>query len=338
MLHIGIPSTLFYYVQYPLWKTFFEELDVKIITSGKTTRQLLDYGVKEALADACVPIKVFFGHIMPLIGKVDYIFIPRIVCLNKKTVYCPKFLGLPDMIRYGIANVPPIIDVRIDNRERKDSLSAAFYKIGAIIGKTPRQVSHAVAKAKASQRKFQKLLIGGMQPLEAMDTVLGKVVENQINKASQADDPHKLTFAVVGYPYIIHDYYISSGVINKLHQMNIKVVTTDNIAPLFLKLQRLENSKRMFWTFSERTLRSASYFFKRKDIDGIIHLSAFGCGPDSIVDRFIQLKHQKTAERANTIPFMSLVVDEQSGEAGMATRLEAFVDMVKRKKGAFFHA
>ena len=338
MLNIGIPSTLFYYVHYPLWKTFFEELDVQIITSGKTTRQLLDYGVREALADACVPIKVFFGHVISLIGQVDYIFIPRIVCLDKKTVYCPKFLGLPDMIRYSVANMPPIIDVRIDNRQRSDNLSAAFYKIGATIGKTPQQVSRAVAKAKASQRKFQRLLLGGRQPLEAMDIVLNKAVENLVNKAPQADSQKKLTFAVVGYPYILHDYYVSSGVINKLRQMNINVVTTDNIAPLFLKLQRLENSKRMFWTFSERTLRSASYFFKRKNIDGIIHLSAFGCGPDSIVDRFFQLKHQKTAERANTIPFMSLVVDEQSGEAGMATRLEAFVDMVKRKKGAFFHA
>lgn len=84
MLRIGIPSALFYYVYYPIWKTYFEELGLQVVTSGKTTRQLLDNGVREALADACVPVKVYFGHAMALIDRVDYLFIPRIVCLNKK--------------------------------------------------------------------------------------------------------------------------------------------------------------------------------------------------------------------------------------------------------------
>ncbi len=327
MLRIGIPSALFYYVYYPMWKTFLEELDVQVVTSGDTTRQLLNYGVREALADACVPVKVFFGHVMALIDQVDYLFIPRIVCLNKKTVYCPKFLGLPDMIRYGIANMPPIIDVRIDARDHKDKLFAAYYKVGKILGKTPRQITKALLKAKTSQYKFQKLLRSGLQPIEAIDNIsTGK-------KQKPLDNKGELKFAVVGYPYIIHDQYISVGIINKLHKMNINVVTSDNISPFTLKLQRHGSSKRLFWTFSERTLRATRYFAGRKDIDGIIHLSAFGCGPDSILDRFIQLNNQ-----SSTIPFMSLVIDEQSGEAGVTTRLEAFVDMVKRKKGAYRNA
>jgi len=327
VLRIGIPSALFYYVYYPMWKTFFEELGVQVVTSGKTTRQLLDYGVREALADACVPVKVFFGHAMALIDQVDYLFIPRIVCLNKKTVYCPKFLGLPDMIRYGVANMPPIIDVRIDARDRKDKLFAAYYKVGKLLGKTPRQITGALLKAKTSQYKFQKLLRSGLQPIEAIDNVLtGK-------KQKPLDSKEQLRFAVVGYPYIINDQYINVDIINKLRKMSINVVTSDNISLFTLKLQRLGLAKRLFWTFSEHTLRATRYFAGRKDIDGIIHLSAFGCGPDSIVDRFIQLNNQ-----SSTVPFMNLVIDEQSGEAGVATRLEAFVDMVKRKKGAYHNA
>jgi predicted nucleotide-binding protein (sugar kinase/HSP70/actin superfamily) len=92
-------------------------------------------------------------------------------------------------------------------------------------------------------------------------------------------------------------------------------------------VQRHASPKGLFWIFSERTLRATRYFAGRSDIDGIIHLSAFGCGPDSIVDRFIQLDNY-----SSTIPFMSLTIDEHSGEAGVGTRLEAFVDMVKRKK------
>ncbi|TYO97824.1 acyl-CoA dehydratase activase-related protein [Desulfallas thermosapovorans] len=324
MLRIGIPSAMFYYIYYPMWKTFFEELGVQVVTSGKTTRQLLDNGVREALADACVPVKVYFGHAMALANRVDYLFIPRIVCLNKKTVYCPKFLGLPDMIRYGIANMPPIIDVRIDARDRKDSILSAYYKVGKMLGKTPMHITKALLKARMVQFKFDGLLHRGLQPLEAMDTIFnGK-------KGYTPGNKKQLKFAVVGYPYIIHDQYISIGIANKLQKMGIDVVTSDNLSPLTLRLQRHEPAKQLFWTFSERTLRATRYYARQKDIDGIIHLTAFGCGPDSIVDRFIQLDNY-----SSSIPFMSLTIDEHSGEAGVNTRLEAFVDMVRRKKGAY---
>jgi predicted nucleotide-binding protein (sugar kinase/HSP70/actin superfamily) len=305
-----------------MWKVFFEEIGVQVITSGKTTRQTLDSGVREALADACVPIKVFFGHALALKDKVDFLFIPRIVCLNKKTVYCPKFLGLPDMIRYGLSNMPPIIDVRIDNRERKNSIFSAYYTVGKMLDASPLNIIRAYLKARLTQQKFQRVLNSGLQPLEAMDVLFKGKKYQSIKK------PGQLTFAVVGYPYAIHDPYISVDVVEKLRQMNVQVLTPDNIPPRKLNRQKHGSGKRMFWTFSERTLRAAKYFARRSGVDGLIHLTAFGCGPDSIIDRFIQFNNKNDGN----IPFMSLTIDEHSGEAGIGTRLEAFVDMVKRKK------
>jgi len=83
----------------------------------------------------------------------------------------------------------------------------------------------------------------------------------------------------------------------------------------------------------QRTLRATRYFARQKDIDGIIHLSAFGRGPDSIIDRYFQLDNYSSNK-----PFMQLVIDELSGVAGVGTQLEAFVDMVRRKKGACHNA
>lgn len=321
MIRIGIPNALFYYIYYPMWKVFFEELGCQVVTSGKTTKELLDNGVREALADACVPIKVFFGHAMKLRNKVDYLFIPRIVCLNNKTVYCPKFLGLPDMVRHGLPNMPPIIDVRIDTRDRKNAIFAAFYTVGKALNGTPFNIIRAYVKAQLTQLKFQNKLRSGFQPLEAMDIIFnGKKIKP--NKKSK-----QLTFAIVGYPYAIHDQYISVGIINKLRHMGVNVTTSNNLPAIILILRRYNLGKRLFWTFSEQTLRAARYFSKRSDVDGIIHLTAFGCGPDSIVDRFIHF-----INKTNTTPFMSLTIDEHSGEAGVTTRLEAFVDMVKRTK------
>lgn len=322
MIRVGIPNALFYYVYFPMWKAFFEELGLQVVTSGKTTKKLLDGGVREALADACVPIKVFFGHALSLRDKVDFLFIPRIVCLNKKTVYCPKFLGLPDMIRFGIENMPAVIDVRIDTRKKIIAVFSAFYSVGKLLNKKPGQILKAYFKAKHTHKVYQQYLRMGLQPPEAIDLIFSN------KKNMPISQPGQLNFAIVGYPYVIHDLYISVDIISKLRRMGVNVVTSDNLSPLKLKLQHCNIGKRFFWTFSERTLRAAHYFSKqKKKLDGIIHLTAFGCGPDSIVDKFIQFDNG-----TNGIPFMSLSIDEHSGEAGIGTRLEAFVDMVRRQK------
>ena len=62
-------------------------------------------------------------------------------------------------------------------------------------------------------------------------------------------------------------------------------------------------------------------------IDGVIHIMPFSCMPE-IVSQNILTKVSKEED----IPVMTLVLDEQTGKAGYQTRIEAFVDLVKRKK------
>ena len=62
-------------------------------------------------------------------------------------------------------------------------------------------------------------------------------------------------------------------------------------------------------------------------IDGVIHLMPFSCMPE-IVSQNILTK----VSREEDIPVMTLVLDEQTGKTGYQTRIEAFIDLVKRKK------
>ena len=62
-------------------------------------------------------------------------------------------------------------------------------------------------------------------------------------------------------------------------------------------------------------------------IDGIIHISPFSCMPEIVAQNILP-----KVSREEDIPVMSLVLDEQTGKAGYITRIEAFVDLVKRKK------
>lgn len=328
-IKVGIPGTLLYYLYYPMWRTFFNELGVQVVTSGKTTKNILDQGTREALADACVPIKLFYGHVMDIKDKVDYLFIPRVVCLNRKTVYCPKFLGLPDMIRYSIENLPPIIDVRMDTRQGRFAIFKAYLQIGRILGAPKCSVLRAYLKAVGILYRYNRLLLKGWSPLTAMN-----FLENQVGGADfDGSTKPSLKFAVLGYPYAIYDSFISVNLINRLRKYGVKVITAENIHPVLLALQKnCSLPKRLFWTFSDRALKAAHFLFNQHKIDGVLHLTAFGCGPDSLLNKLIEME----AKNHKDIPFMTLMIDEQTGEAGMATRLEAFVDMVRRRKEAHY--
>lgn len=67
--------------------------------------------------------------------------------------------------------------------------------------------------------------------------------------------------------------------------------------------------------------------YANEGYDGIIQLMPFTCMPE-IVAKSILPQVSKEKE----IPVLSLVLDEQSGEAGVATRLEAFLDLIARRK------
>lgn len=320
---VGIPSALMYYICYPMWKTFFDEIGIEVVNSGRTTKNILDNGVREALADACVPVKLFFGHVMELKDNVDFLFIPRTVCLNGKTVYCPKFLGLPDMIRHSVENLPPIIDVRMDTREGRFSLLKAYFEIGKFFGAEKRAVLMAYLKAKIKFLNYTRLLKKGFNPVEAISLLDNPKI--RLNRPSGL----VIKFAVLGYPYAIYDSFISVNLLDKLKRLGVSVLTMENISPLLLALQKnCDLPKRLFWTFSDMAFKAAHYLFKQGRIDGVLHLTAFGCGPDSLLNKLIELE----AKKYRNIPFTTLMIDEHTGEAGVTTRLEAFVDMVRRRK------
>ncbi|MCL6638170.1 MAG: acyl-CoA dehydratase activase-related protein [Firmicutes bacterium] len=320
---VGIPRALFYYLYYPMWKTFFDEIGVPVVVSRKTTKEILDNGVREALADACVPVKLFFGHVMDIKDRVDYLFIPRVVCLNRKTVYCPKFLGLPDMIRHSVEGVPPVIDVRMDSRQGIGAIAKAYGEIARLFGAGKSAAYRAYCKARLTHSRYSALLRRGFSPQEAMALL------QKPGRRAEKPESYPLKFAVLGYPYALYDSFLSVGLLDKMHKLGVGVVTAENIHPLLLALQRnCDLPKRLFWTFSDALLKAAHLLFKQKKVDGVLHLTAFGCGPDSLTNKFIEFE----AKKSKDMPFMTLTIDEHTGEAGMATRLEAFVDMVRRRK------
>ena len=90
MIRVGIPRGLYFYKYSTLWQTFFEGLGAEVIVSDKTNKNILINGANTCVSEACLPIKVYFGHVMNLVGKVDLIFMPRFTSISRNQYICPE--------------------------------------------------------------------------------------------------------------------------------------------------------------------------------------------------------------------------------------------------------
>lgn len=322
---VGIPKGLLYYDFYPMWKTFFEGVGSKVVVSQDTNKKILDEGVKNCVEDACLPVKTYVGHVINLKEKnVDYIFIPRVVSVERKKYLCSKFLGLPDFIKSLIGDLPPIIDIEINYYKNNDEFTQnEFIKVGRMFGKTKDQSLKAYFEATHQQKKFESLLKEGLTNLEALKVWEGK---NLVKEESNYD----LKIAVIAHPYDIMDEYISMGIIEKLKNMGAQVYTMEMLQKDLILEGASMLSKEMFWNYERDILGAGLYFLKQKNVDGVIMVSAFGCGPNSMTEELLERLYKKAKE----VPFMLITIDEHSGEAGIMTRLEAFTDLLRFNKKA----
>ncbi len=333
-LTVGIPRTLLYYSFYPLWRRFLEELGARVVVSAPTTKETLDAGVEAAVTDACVPIKIMHGHVKELVQRVDYLFLPRVVCTNGRTVYCPKFLGLPDMIRSSVSRLPRLIDVRVDLRRGRAEASKVALRVGRLFTNQTGRIRSAYQVALAELGRYSRLLRDGMDPEAAMDLARRGVGESAGRGLAGVGEPPAvaeaaLHLAVIGYPYVLHDPFLNLNLLEKLRHLGATPLTSQMVSASELEVQRAKLRKDLFWTYSDEAVSAAYHYLERPDkVDGLIHLTAFGCGPDSMVDKMIELR----ARELGAVPFMSLMIDEHTGEAGLNTRLEAFTDMLRRRR------
>lgn len=330
-MKVGIPQALLYYKYYPLWETFLTELGATPVLSEPTNRQILNKGVKNAPSEICLPVKVFFGHALDLKDKVDAVFIPRIVSVEGCSFTCPKFLGLPDMIR-NLENAPRVITATFNLKKKKREFYKAVYEVGKNFSFNPLKIYRAFKRGLAALRTFESGQLEGKMPANLLGDIKSdgsnsKIVKRSMARGGQsAGLPIKL--GVVGHPYNIYDSYVSLNLLERLRKQGVEVETLEMISPEEVSCQASKLPKEIFWTYEKEVVGAVLHWLKNKNVDGIIYLLSFACGPDSL----IQVVVEDQARKNQSIPLMSLVIDEHSAEAGMLTRLEAFLDMIKRGK------
>ncbi len=299
MSKIGLPRGLLYYEFAPLWTTFFEALGAEVVVSPKTNKKILDDGTRYCVDDACIPVKVFHGHVLNLKNKVDTLFIPRIMGIHQKEYICPKFCGLPEMIKYSINDLPKMINTKIDYT-KKDQSKRTMNQIASYITTNKKTIQKAYQMANQSYTEYKK---------------------NQ--KELLISNNHNIM--IMGHPYIIYDDFLNMSIKKKLKKAGLYPVTYDIFDESILNKYALGYHGKIFWLFFRKMIGACLYLIDHKLVDGVIYLSSFGCGIDSVVAETVE----RNIRRNSQIPFMLITIDEHSGEAGFNTRLEAFIDMLK---------
>jgi len=289
---IGIPRALVYYLYPALWETFFRELGLEVVLSEPMTRRHLEQAGLISESEHCLPVKLFDAHLAELAGKVDLIFVPRILSMLPGHIACPKMGALPDCARAMFPERVKILSV--DVNEARTPLEKSMSELGAALNTKKTVVRRAIGIALEALRRAR-------QPEEAPPRT--------------AD---KLRFLMIGHPYNLHDAYLAEPVLNKLERLGVYAERVSfagqEVAPDPIK-----------WDVCS-TIYNRLKSINPAEWDGVIHLSSFNCGCDSVASVFYV-----DVLRAKGIPCMTLVLDEHSGQAGVDTRLEAFTDSIREQ-------
>lgn len=298
-IKIGIPRSFLYYRNYILWKNFFEIIGCNIVLSPNTDSDIVKVGSKLSVDESCLPSKIYLGHINYLIDKCDYVLIPRIYSYGRKKRVCLKFNGIYDVVNNIFPDIK-ILDYNIDNLKFKYELFG-FIKMGLKLNGNIFRIIYAYIIGKIKEYKYNKTLI---------------LKQDKVMRSN------RLKVLIVSHPYIVYDKYLSSNIINYLKDEDIDILYSDRMNRKESIYYAEEESSTLYFLYSKENIGSAFYY---KDlVDGIIFLSSFPCGVDSLVNELV-------IRKIDNVPCINIILDDSTSTGGLYTRLESFVDIIKAR-------
>ena len=310
---IGIPRALMvFYQQFPFWRTFFEQLGFNVVISKESNKALLTKSIETITAETCLPVETMHGHVMDLIEKdVDYIFLPFIVNGKQKegnptqNCNCPWIQTYPFMVKSALRGkldesklLIPTLHFRHFERALVKELTSYF---SDKFGLKKSDIKSAIYKADEIQVAFEaRLLDYGKDILKNVPADCRPVV-------------------LLGRPYNSSDPLLNLSLVEKLISQNVMPIPIDmlDLSPYRI----FGNYRNMYWPNGQKMIAAAQLVAKTEGLYAV-YLSNFRCGPDSFIWHYI-------TEELKGKPFLHLEVDEHSADAGMVTRIEAFLDSLR---------
>ncbi len=304
----GIPLSLFFHDRLPFWKTYLETLGFETVLSGPTTPSITSAGIEACVNEPCFPLQAALGHLSRLMDEdVDFVFFPNVVneedpVSSVASFLCPWVQTLPLVAghtamleAYRDRIFFPRVHFREGARSVEDRLfrEAGKWKISRSLHRA------AVNAAYRAQAQFRSAVLE--KGKEALKTLSGKRAPAVV---------------LAGRPYNLYDPGMNLNLPQKLsHLYGANVIPMD-----FLPIDTVDIrpvNDHMFWNYGRRILQASRFVRDFPDFQ-LIYLSNFKCGPDSYIRHYV--------EEAAGKPFLFLQLDAHSNDAGVMTRVEAFLE------------
>ncbi|MDR2245517.1 MAG: acyl-CoA dehydratase activase [Treponema sp.] len=299
---VGIPRCFSTHTLYPLYSWFFYELGIRTVLST----EVVHAGVARSESTYCFPAEIAHGAVQDCLDKgADYVLLPhfRDMPSYEEEVhanFCPITQALPYYIEKAFPEIdrnrflPLVVSFKFGEGKALELFTLMNERLG--IGEE--ETRAAFEKALAKQREFF-----------AAARELGK---EALDEARKADRP---VIALLGRPYNAFTPEANMGIPRKFSTRGYSVVPFD-----ILPFNGEDIFPNMYWYYGQQDVKSAALLKKENNIY-VTYITNFSCAPDSFILHYIKwIMGQK--------PFLVLELDSHSADAGIDTRVEAFLDII----------
>ncbi|OHD11206.1 MAG: hypothetical protein A2086_08935 [Spirochaetes bacterium GWD1_27_9] len=295
---------------YPMFFNFFNELGLKVVMPNDAKQS----GIDKGMTSFCLSAQISLGMFEDLLDKKpDYIFLPQIMEMHvsKQEEYrkeyqtvCMFVQGEPFYQKAtflkDMANPPKLLSPALNFMKGFDSEEESFIKVAEELGFTKEQGKHAHKVA------FEKQIAFFAAMKEEGKKILADLEKN----------PDKIAVVLFGRPYNAFADEANKGVPFKFASRGIELIPYD-----FLAYEEEENFRGTYWEMGQRIIKAARIVERHPQLFGT-YLTNFLCALDSMmVPHFRDIMETK--------PSLTIEVDGHTADAGVNTRIEAFMDVVK---------
>ncbi|MBW2558963.1 MAG: activase [Deltaproteobacteria bacterium] len=309
---IGINKSFLVNTYFPLYSTFFSQLGFRVILSDN----LEQAGLDRVNAPFCYPGEIAHGFFLNLLEKKpDYVFLPQfkgeyVESADETCVTCPISQSEPFYLNAAFKNHELYKDLKskgrvlspvIDFSGEYKPAEPVFAGIAEALGVNKEKAQSAYAKA-----------------AEIQDSVFKELEETcsqELKKIEDSEDEFAVVVFGRSYNALVAEGHM--GIPNKFASRGIKVIPLSS-----LPMAETTGVGNMYWSAGQRILRVANFVKKHPQLFGC-YITNFSCGPDSfLVGYFRNIMGRK--------PSLTLELDSHVADAGLETRIEAFIDITKR--------
>ena len=343
-------------------KALFDGLGVECIIPPFSSNETLELGSKFSPEEMCLPYKIMMGNYLQSIEMgADTILIVGSCGPCRFGEYCELQMNALKKMGHDLTFI--VIDSPFDigkqeflNRLYKISENSTrskaqkiralkvAYDVIDLIEKIESKV-HYLNGFEANKGEFKRLLkecqsnaAKAVTPSRMVDIL--KEYKNKIKEVPINKHKSPVKIAIIGEIYTVIEPFSNVYIEDKLmdYGVAIKRMLTPSwwVKDMALKCLNLNSidirraSKEYLPYYiggHGRECIGEALLAEKENFDGAIQIFPMGCMPEIVSKAILP-----AISNDKDFPIMTLVVDEMTGEAGYVTRIEAFVDLLERRK------